>query len=185
MIVCICPGVHSSQLTEGFVKGLRQDSSEDFPFSLLVFPTQDYPAYSAFHVREFLHSQLGASAQNSTSVLFLAFSAGVVAALGAAWAWDMQGGSVKALIALDGWGVPLYGNFPIHRFSHDYFTHWSSSLLGTGEEGFYCDPEVDHLELWRSPQTAWGWWIHNCGHRSYDSVTNSLVRLLKSYQEQN
>ncbi|MGB3188280.1 MAG: hypothetical protein WBB43_02490, partial [Limnoraphis sp.] len=67
---------------------------------------------------------------------------------------------VKALIALDGWGVPLGGNFPIYRISHDRFTHWSSALLGGGVESFYADPPVEHLDLWSSPQTARGWWLH-------------------------
>lgn len=71
-----------------------------------------------------------------------------------------MGGQIKALIALDGWGVPLGGNFPIYRLSHDSFTHWSSALLGGGTESFYADPPVEHLELWRSPQTTKGWWNH-------------------------
>jgi len=44
-------------------------------------------------------------------------------------------------------GVPLVGNFPIHRLSHDYFTHWSSAVLGSGNDSFYADPPVEHLEM--------------------------------------
>jgi len=46
------------------------------------------------------------------------------------------GGHVKAFVLLDGWGVPLVGNFPIHRLSHDYFTQ-SSAVLGSGNDSFY------------------------------------------------
>ena len=53
--------------------------------------------------------------------------------------------------------MPLTGNFPIYRVSHDYFTHWSSGLLGAGYKGFYADPEVEHLDLWRSPANVYGW----------------------------
>jgi hypothetical protein len=91
--------------------------------------------------------------------IWLAFSAGVVGAIGAAWGWQLASGKVLAFIALDGWGVPLFGNFPIHRLSHDRFTHWSSALLGAGADSFYADPAVEHLDLWRSPSTAWGWHI--------------------------
>lgn len=180
MIVCICPGVHDSLLTQSFLQGLESELPENFSSQRLIFPTEDSPAYSAFHVRKFLHSQLGASLK-STSVLFLAFSAGVVAALGAALALQLEGGTVRGLIAVDGWGVPLYGNFPVYRFSHDYFTHWSSSLLGAGEASFYCDPPVAHLELWRSPQTARGWWVTEDSFRSYESAAHALVRLVQQF----
>jgi hypothetical protein len=78
--------------------------------------------------------------------------------IGAAWAWQQQGGTIRALVALDGWGVPLYGSFPIYRLSHDEFTHGSSQVLGMGQNPFYAEPGVPHLELWRSPDRAWGWW---------------------------
>ena len=61
---------------------------------------------------------------------------------------------MKALIAFDGWGVPLVGNFPIYRISHDQFTHWSSELLGKGDKSFYADPPVEHLDLWRSDKDS-------------------------------
>lgn len=92
---------------------------------------------------------------------FVSFSAGVVGAIGAAWMWQFLGGTVKAFIAFDGWGVPLWGSFPIHRFSHDEFTHWSSALLGAGSDSFYADPPVAHLDLWAKPQIAQGWWIQS------------------------
>jgi hypothetical protein len=148
MKVVICPGIHSAELTEGFVSGLH-DSIQ--PHDRVIFPTEKSPAYSPLHVLELLNSP--------TPYLFIAFSAGVVGAIGAARLWQKQGGTVKALIALDGWGVPLEANFPIHRVSHDFFTHWSSRLLGKGLDSFYADPAVAHLDLWRSPQTVSGCWI--------------------------
>jgi hypothetical protein len=98
-----------------------------------------------------------------TPLLFISFSAGVVGAIAAAQMWQGLGGQVRAFLALDGWGVPLWGSFPIHRVSHDAFTHWSSALLGGGSESFYADPAVSHLDLWRAPQTARGWQIQNTG----------------------
>lgn len=93
--------------------------------------------------------------------MVIAFSAGVAGAIPALNLWQLQGGKVAGLLAIDGWGVPAVGNFPIYRLSHDYFTHWSSALLGTGEVNFYADPPVEHLEMWRSPHTCQGWRVTN------------------------
>lgn len=141
-----------------------------------VFPAQDYPAYSAIDILQFLCTQESVG----ESLIFLSFSAGVVGAIGAAWGWQRLGGNVKAFIAVDGWGVPLGGNFPIHRLSHDAFTHWSSALLGSGEDSFYADPTVKHLELWRSPQTARGWRVGK-PTKSPTTASKFLVNLLKYY----
>lgn len=204
MSVIICPGIHSSALTEQFLTAMGRSH-----FDSLIFPTDHYPAYSGRHIFEFLCYQFRVALTEQTNdqkmrngeaeksltrpafpicnfaqpsamsdssspyslslqeakfdfslipaLVFVAFSAGVVGAIAAARLWQAQGGSVKALIALDGWGVPLYGKFPIHRLSHDYFTHWSSALLGSGCDNFYADPAVEHLDLWRSPQQTQGW----------------------------
>ncbi|MCU0568633.1 MAG: hypothetical protein MUF49_18805 [Oculatellaceae cyanobacterium Prado106] len=90
-------------------------------------------------------------------LFFVGFSAGVVGAIGAARLWHQWGGQVQGLAAFDGWGVPLWGDFPIYRISHDAFTHWSSALLGAGQASFYAEPPVSHLALWRSPETVQGW----------------------------
>ncbi len=162
MSVIICPGIHGPELTQSFLEGLKSLFSNRSNFShsgnILIFPAQDYAALSAFDILQFLHECLG-SPQEASPILFISFSAGVVGAIGAAWGWQLMGGKVKAFIALDGWGVPLSGNFPLHRLSHDEFTHWSCAVIGSGEDSFYADPPVDHLELWRSPQTAQGLWI--------------------------
>ena len=162
-MVVICPGIHDEALTQGFVLGLQlllsNSSTPENSENILIFPGKEILALSGLHIVQFLREHL--SDRLKSPVIFIGFSAGVVGAIGAAWEWQLLGGNVKALIAIDGWGVPLFGNFPIHRISHDYFTHWSSSLLGSGQDSFYADPPVDHLDLWRSPQTAQGWWVHS------------------------
>lgn len=169
MGVVICPGVHDRQLTQQFIQGVRGVSgglalpSE----SLWVFPAERYPAYSGWHVLRFLHERVRCEQSNepdpdgrmSIPLVLIGFSAGVVGAISAALAWQGLGGTINAVLAIDGWGVPLVGGFPVHRLSHDSFTHWSSALLGAGEDSFYADPGVAHLDLWRSPQTADGWWL--------------------------
>lgn len=178
MAVLICPGIHPPELTQCFLAGLGRQAGQD-----LVFPADRSPAYSAYHIWQFLQAQVG-----QEGILLIGFSAGVVGAMGAAALWQAGAGTVKALIALDGWGVPLMGSFPIYRISHDGFTHWSSSCLGSGREGFYADPPVPHLELWRSPQSAKGWWITAATEKSretliYTTATHFLSHLLQHYGE--
>jgi len=198
MSLVICPGVHDLKLTQSLVQNLQICTSQTLvegsdSEDLFIFPAQSYPAYSALHIVQFLQETLQHYRRSvaQTDLVFLSFSAGVAGAVGAAWTWQQLGGKVKALIALDGWGVPLYGDFPIHRVSHDHFTHWSSALLGAGADSFYADPAVDHLDLWRSPQTAQGWWVpvdntkDNTTSRSPIATTAAvfLTVLLKRYGE--
>jgi hypothetical protein len=168
----ICPGFHPSALTDDFVRGLTVA-----PERLLVFPTQHYPPYSSQDIYSFLKK----SVSITTPLILIAFSAGVVGAIAAAREWQARSGRVKALLALDGWGVPLFGDFPIHRLSHDAFTHWSSRALGGGEESFYADPGVEHWALWQSPQTAWGWWERGMGLRSHCSAAAFIDELWQRY----
>lgn len=193
MSIIICPGMHSIDLTQSFLKNLQLRSSSDLAEisnqNLLIFPVQRYPAYSGFHIVQFLQETLrqDSLAAESREFVFLSFSAGVAGAIGAAWAWQQLGGKVKALIALDGWGVPLYGDFPIHRVSHDHFTHWSSALLGAGADSFYADPAIDHLDLWRSPQTVQGWWVPTAATTPLQPIATTvavfLTVLLQHYGE--
>jgi hypothetical protein len=147
MTILICPGVHPPELTDRFIEnlGLSRDR-------FLILPAY-IPPYSGIDVLNFLNQ----NCDRTSPLCCITFSAGVVGAIFAALAWQSQGGIMSTFIALDGWGVPLVGDFTIYRLSHDYFTHWSSALLGSGEESFYADPGVDHLELWRSPHTINGW----------------------------
>lgn len=165
MRIVICPGIHSPDLTAQLIQALPQQLA-----SALIFPA-DQPVYSGVHVLAFLQQQLSIETQSDltdnqngscrqaiqTPILLIGFSAGVVGAITAAHRWQTLGGQVVALIAVDGWGVPLVGSFPIHRLSHDHFTHWSSALLGAGQESFYADPAIDHLSLWGAPQLVQGW----------------------------
>lgn len=211
MVVIVCPGIHDPDLTRSFLTNLGigiDPLRATPPHDVLVFPAERYPAYSTLHMLNFLLHQLSNPLTNSLPpktfqapklnaiempLVFLGFSAGVVGAIGAAHLWQWLGGTVKALIAVDGWGVPLYGNFPIHRISHDYTTHWSSSLLGAGAEGFYADPPLPHLDLWRSPHTTRGWQTRPAPcfdpalvEVSSPQVTTTaefLLMLLKQYEE--
>ncbi len=161
MVTIICPGFHDRALTTCFLNAVYpQWRSRKALGHLLIYPTERYPPYNPSTILDFL--QNSSSSQHPIDdipVIFMGFSAGVVGAMGAAWLWQQQGGQVKGLIAWDGWGVPGLGDFPVYRLSHDYFTHWSSALLGKGVESFWADPAVEHLDLWRSPHTIKGWWL--------------------------
>ncbi len=191
MSVVICPGIHDPDLTKGLLAGLElrfpNGSNLSNLENVLVFSASDqYSALSTLHILQFLHARLGIPS-TALPVVFIGFSAGVVGAIGAAWVWQILGGKVKALIAVDGWGMPLVSNFPCHRISHDFFTHWSSSLLGSGQDSFYADPSVEHLTLWRSPQTVTGWSLHpvvgKLQTQTRLTAAEFLTMLLKRYGE--
>jgi hypothetical protein len=181
MSVIICPGVHSPELTQAFLRGIGKSLD---PQQVCIFPAEHLPAYSAFHILNFLDAlPWGQGRRHGTpSLFFIGFSAGVVGAMGAAQIWQRSGGQVKAFVAFDGWGVPLAGNFPIHRISHDRFTDWSSALWGRADASFYADPAVAHLDLWRSPQSAQGYAVE--GQQKYAaSAAQFLQHLLIQHQE--
>lgn len=175
MTYLICPGIHDKKFTDSFLQVLTQQGV-NFQ-DLLVLPVDSYPSFSAFHIVDFLQQQF--QHHPFDELTFISFSAGVVGAIGAAWMWQKQGKPVRAFIAFDGWGVPLWGEFSIYRLSHDEFTHWSSILLGGGDESFYADPPVEHLDLWQSPHKATGWHIFKTG-RSRTTAAAFLAGLLKS-----
>ncbi len=156
----ICPGVHSPWLTDDFLAALATSLAEPRGAALaerveaaLVFPCDRRLPYCGYQVLAFLNEEVAPAA----AIGLIAFSAGVVGAIAAAWGWRSQGRSIHAFIALDGWGVPLGGDFPIYRLSHDWFTHLTSIGPGQCLSSFYADPGVPHLELWRSPHTTIGW----------------------------
>ncbi|MEH2456015.1 hypothetical protein [Nostoc sp.] len=195
MSIIICPGIHEPDLTESFRSRLLDMVSNSAiaptTANILIYPGKDVLVLSAFHILEFLrvsvaHRRYRLADQLKSPLIFISFSAGVVGAIGAAYLWQLLGGHVKAFIAIDGWGVPLQGNFPIHRMSHDYFTHWSSCLLGSGQNNFYAQPAVDHLSMWKSPQTVQGCWVDSSigisppkGRLTADEF---LLMLLKRYE---
>jgi hypothetical protein len=188
MTIIICPGVHPPAFTHSFLAGLAA-----VPQRLLVFPADRHPPYSPYHLLQFLRDTVADPSKES--LLFVGFSAGVVAAWGAANVWQAGGGAVHAVLSLDGWGVPQWGTVPLYRISHDAFTHWSAACLGGSHVAFYADPPVAHLELWRSPQTTVGWRV--CASprpsrlsimpaaKTYDrlSAAQFIETLLKQYGE--
>jgi hypothetical protein len=199
MSIIVCPGIHEPELTDNFVstclKPIVERLHDQKSVDILIYPGRGVVNLSGLHIFQFLCNRLSADLsvpwenQRKTPVIFISFSAGVVGAMIAALNWQMWGGEIKAFIAIDGWGVPLWGNFPIHRLSHDYFTHWSSKILGSGHNNFYADPSVDHLEMWRSPQTIQGWWVDSTmggsSANQYLSLTQFLYLLLQNDEKNN
>jgi len=169
--VLVCPGVQELSATQAFVAALR---SRLAPEDQLWCLGPEVLPYSSAHILAALSQRCDAQ----KPLLWLSYSAGVVGSLGAAWAWQAMGGTVTAFVALDGWGMPLGGAFPIHRLSHDDFTHWSSALLGTGSENFYADPPVSHADLWRSPAEVRGWQVTRVPGGETRSPTTALEFLV-------
>ncbi|MEI6444266.1 MAG: hypothetical protein WCO29_14350 [Nostocales cyanobacterium ELA583] len=189
MPIIICPGIHEPALTERFVQACFHQSgksvSNEKPVDILIYPEQGYLTLSTVHILHFLHNCL--SNKLESPLIFLCFSAGVIGGIGAATAWQLLGGHIQAFIAIDGWGVPLVGNFPIHRLSHDHYTHWTSAYLGMSENNFYAEPAVDHLSMWQSPQSVQGQWVNpSVGFsppKNHLSASEFLNFLLERYKE--
>ncbi len=166
----ICPGIHSKELTQDFTRNLNLNN-------INIFPAHKYPAYSSYHLWRYIQ-EIQSNPKKSLPLTLIAFSAGVVAAIGAAYKWQINGGKIDKLIAIDGWGVPLIGNFPIYRLSHDYYTHWTSAMLGSGINSFYAHPPVKHLDIWRTPQTTTGWWVKSLGCKTKTNASEFIIHLL-------
>jgi hypothetical protein len=172
--------MHDPQLTDAFWKTIRQRygelyGSEAIPVAYAV-PEANVWGVSPLHILQFLNQSVSVT----EPILMISFSAGIVGAIAAAWAWQLRGGSIRAFVALDGWGVPLSGSFPTFRLSHDEFTHWSSQPLGIGQSPFYADPEVGHLDLWGSPDQAWGWWLQD-GRPERFTAAEVICRILHGH----
>lgn len=176
MPIIIIPGIHDAELTDSFVRGIQQKIQQNY----LILPTEQYQPYSAISIYQWLNQQ---QLDKTEPLAFIAFSAGVVGGIGAALAWQSQGGRIQSFIAIDGWGMPLIASFPIYRVSHDRFTHVTSGMLGAGQFGFYADPNVSHLTIWRSPERCWGWQIISQGFQTRCLLTDYLVNILDSYNE--
>ena len=145
--VIICPGFHAAELTMGFVRSLPTFVRP------LVVETFCVDSLAIFH---WMTQAIDAQPTKGPPVVAIGFSGGVVGIAGALKIWQQQGGQVRKLIAIDGWGMPLLG-LPVCRLSHDRFTHWSSLPLGAGDVNFYADPSVDHLRIWGEPETVSGY----------------------------
>jgi hypothetical protein len=173
----ICPGLHPEALTAQFLTSLQAAwrPKNTAPLTYLIAPA-DLPIYNPVALLSWLRQHCGLE----QPLLLLGYSAGIVGAIGAAWGWQLAGGKIAALIAMDGWGVGLYGHFPIYRLSHDEFTHWSSHLLGGGPESFYAQPGVPHLDLWASPDQARGVWVGAAGQVPTDAAA-FLIAILQQH----
>jgi hypothetical protein len=167
-MIIISPGIHSPKLTDNFLNNLPLNNRK-----YLVFPDHEKFAFSGEKLLTFIQKYA-----IKKEIFLIAFSAGVVGAIAAAKKLE-KSNQIRGLMAIDGWGVPLMGNFPIYRLSHDYFTHWSSNLLGEGEQNFYADPPVSHLDLWRSPHLAEGWWVTAPGCQVRCSAAEFITKILK------
>ena len=171
MPIIIIPGIHSPQLSDRFVENIQTKIKQNY----LILPTQQYQPYAPKSVYQWLKKQ---QLSKTEPLALITFSAGAVGGFSAALAWQSQGGQVQSFIAIDGWGMPLIANFPLYRVSHDYFTHWTSGLLGGGQFGFYADPEVSHLAIWRSPDKCWGWRKISQGLQTRYLLTDYLQDIL-------
>jgi hypothetical protein len=152
--VVIVPGFHAPQLTQALVRSLPPFVQ---PYVIGAFPADPIAVLNEItqtlgtphaHKKDLKESR-------PAGLIAIGFSAGVVGLAGALTLWQQQGGQVSRFFAVDGWGVPIVG-LPLCRLSHDYFTHWSSQLLGAGEVSFYADPPVAHLEMWGEVSRVFG-----------------------------
>ena len=148
MQLLICPGYHSSDLTHSFLGALL---GEITPERLWIRPIWTSPGALPWLFTSPQGPQLDRRLQ------IIAFSAGGVAAYPLMLAWQGMGGT-GCLIAVDGWGMPLWGDLTIYRLSHDRWTHDTTYFPSASESRgyFYCHPGVDHLSLWHSPQLSRG-----------------------------
>lgn len=170
----ICPGIHDPKFTISFVETLIQQGIEGE--KLLILPTDNYPPFSGFHVFCFLNQCLDNQATKKPLTI-ISFSAGVVGAIVAAWMWQRWGRKIKTFIAVDGWGMPLKGNFPIYSLSHDFFTYVSWGQWNHNCGSFYAKPSVEHLQLWQSPAQVKGWAL---GAKGQPESTTALQFLLSA-----
>jgi len=172
MLILICPGYNPPGGTRAFCRQLGE-LLQPQGAEIRTVPVPQITPYDGRGILTLLTDL-------TRPVTFIGFSAGGVGAIAAARLWQKQGGMIMGLVAIDGWGVPLGGNFPIHRLSHDAFTHWSSGLLGAGAMGFYADPGVEHLQLWQAPETVWGWSVVGMERKDYITALAFIGTMLRS-----
>lgn len=165
VVLGLCGGFHAPQDTEGMLQISAQDADLGEISAFVLGTAIPWAPLSAHALRQSLDQALSSSRPTrpalalplNPDLILWAFSAGGVGAVALAHHWQRYRGRVRAIFLVDGWGVPWAGAAPLHRISHDSFTHQSSRLLGAGRGNFVADPAVPHLHLWRNPQTVMGW----------------------------
>jgi len=177
----ICAGIHPFTWTNDFLINFT-NSGANFPIeNLSVYPTDLYPAYDGRRIYQFIQESYSQS-NISYPLIIIAFSAGVVGALIASRLWQRQGGKISALVAVDGWGVPLIADFPIYTLSHDYFTDLTLIRFNSQVESFYAYPSVSHEYIWRSPLQTRGWWQKPYGTKQTSNAMAIIKYCLEKYQ---
>jgi hypothetical protein len=185
--IIVCPGVHSAELTQSLVAQVSEADTE-IGQALWISPVEATWAWAGYPLRGWLDAEFSAQRSQSKTapqgpppLTFLAFSAGCVAAAAVAHHWVQQGGRVDCIIAVDGWGVPLVGPFQVHRLSHDFFTHATTTGPRPSQAHFYAAPAVPHLRLWQDPAHVRGWGLPPVGASSGPShrpVAMTALRFL-------
>ncbi|MBU6228744.1 MAG: hypothetical protein KGQ93_03515 [Cyanobacteria bacterium REEB459] len=151
MLLVVCGGMQHPQDTQAIVRLIRADPGLN-QLPLRVFTPESWAAVlSGSSLRGWL-----TSGPAPPRLMIWAFSAGCMGAAALANYWQCHGGEVLALFMVDGWGVPWSQVAPLHRLSHDAFTHTTSNYLGEGVINFVANPAVDHRHLWQSPQLVTG-----------------------------
>jgi len=177
----ICAGIHPLTWTDDFVANLNHSEINLKPENLLIFPTDLFRAYDGQKIFQFIQESYP-QPNFSPPFIIIGFSAGVVGALIASRLWQRHGGKVLALIALDGWGVPLIADFPIFTLCHDYFTHLTLIKFNSQVDSFYAEPSVSHEHIWRSPLQTIGWWQKPDGTKQKTNAMTIIKSCLEKYQ---
>lgn len=173
----LCPGMHDPQWT-AFLQDQLSQGRLWRAGQYYCFPHHPRQAWSAHALGRWLEKTVALG----TPLVFLGFSAGCVGAIATAWGCQRQGNyPVKAVIALDGWGVPLAGAFATYRLSHDRYTHLTGGFWGVGDRAFYAEPAVPHPRLWQAPQQVWGW--SGGVKKEYLTALQFLERCLGQYAD--
>lgn len=171
--IAICPGFHPAALTAACLQVMGWQER-----AILV---PDCSPLDGITICQHL-TQHG----DRRPTIFVGFSAGVIGAAIAAGLRQHQGNPVAALVAIDGWGVPLaLPGIPIYRLSHDRFTHVTSGWGESRQGRFYCDPPVAHTDLWRSPQQAWGWCDRGPGWQERLDAASYLQEVIRQHDVSN
>lgn len=160
----ICDGMHSPRETEAVLAMVGQDSRLSQLPMRHFSPGSPLAVLSGAALRRWLEGYgqpTGGNNPDYPHLIIWAFSAGCVGAVALAQHWQRYRSGVLALFLVDGWGVPAVGPMPLHRLSHDRFTHVSSGWLGPGTVSFVSQPAVSHPQLWSHPQQVWGYQVQH------------------------